>query len=535
MASVYLLFALLAGGLFFSGCGKGRKAGISRSGEGSGSNGKVLNYTVANDLANMDPSLITDIESALVATQVYEGLVRFKKDSVEIEPALAERWELSANGLQWTFHLQPGIKFTDGTPCDADAVVFSVMRQMDENHPFHVPGKMRSSKMMFGDLSTTESQLVTDVSATDAQTVVFTLARPYTPFLKNIAMTPASIVSPAAVKALKKDFNTTMTGTGPFAIKTYKRDHYVTLVRNPDYRGPRPALDEIRFQIIQDPNVRMNSLRKGDSDIITGIEPAGVDLLKNEEGIKLMSEPSMNLGYISLNNQRAPFDNAKVRLALCHAIDRDYIVNTLFSKTSEKATGIIPPGMLGYDAKRAGFAYDVNKTKALLAEAGYPNGFTVTLSTHGSPRIYNPVGVKLAERIQQDLAKVGVTAKLDQMEFPTFLAKEKSRDFQMSISGWISDNGDPDNFIYELAGREDNSCAYSNPDATRLMRQAATEADEGKRGELYKKADAMLAENPPFIVLNHAKQMLGVRNRVKGFSLHPTGVAQLAPVDLTSQ
>jgi peptide/nickel transport system substrate-binding protein len=525
---VYLL--LLAVVVQMSGCGDG---GSRRRAGSAGTEGrKVLNYSIGNDLSNMDPAQINDIESALVAQQVYEGLVKFKPDSVEVEPCLAEKWEPSEDGLKWTFHLRPNVKFQDGSPVDADAVVFSVMRQMDSNHPYHVAGKMRYANFLFGDKSSTETELVRDVSAPDAQTVVFTLARPYTPFIKNMAMTPASIVCPAAARTYAKDFNTTMVGTGPFALKLYRRDELVSLERSPTYWGNAAQLDEIRVRILHDPTVRLNSLRKGDSDVISGVEPTAIPMLKEDANVTVLSEPSMNLGYIALNNQRPPFDNPKVRLALCYAIDRDYIVNTLFSGTSVVAKGIIPPGMLGYSGDRAGFPYDPNKAKALLAEAGFPNGFTVTFSSHDRPRIYFPVGIKLAERIQQDLGKVGVTAKIDQMEYATFLAKQKSKDYQMANSGWISDNGDPDNFIYELAGREDNDCNYLNPEATRIMRQASAEKDESKRAALYKQAEDLLAADPPFIILNHAKQTLAVRKRVTNFKMHPTGVTQLAGVGL---
>jgi peptide/nickel transport system substrate-binding protein len=188
--------------------------------------------------------------------------------------------------------------------------------------------------------------------------------------------------------------------------------------------------------------------------------------------------------------------------------------------------------MLGYDAVRKGYAYDPAKAKELLLQAGYPNGFTITFSTHDRARVYNPVGIKLAERVQQDLAKIGVTAKLEQLEFPAFLARQKSKDFQIANGGWISDNGDPDNFIYDLAGREDNEAGYSNPEATKVMREATGEQDEQKRAELYKKAEAMLKENPPFIPLNNAKQILAVRKRVKNLHPHPTAVTQLHQVDV---
>lgn len=513
--------------LMLAGCGEKRRGSASEQ-EGR----KVLTYAIGNEISNMDPAQITDVESALVANQVYEGLVRFKPGSVDIEPALAESFETSPDGLQWTFKLRQDVEFQDGTPFNADAVIFSVLRQMDQNHPYHVAGRMRYAKFLFGDSGTTESELVTDVAAPDQHTVIFSLARPYKPFLKNLAMTPAMIVSPETVKALGKDINTTMVGTGAFRIRTYRRDESVSIERNESYWGEKTKLDEVRFRILRDANVRVNSVRKGDSDIISGIDPTSLPLLEKDKNVQVLSEASMNLGYLSLNNERPPLDNPTVRLALCYAIDRSYLANTLYSGTSVEAKGIIPPGMLGYSPDQEGFPYRVEKAKQLLSEAGFPNGFTLNLSSHDRARIYNPVGGKLAERIQQDLAKVGVTVKIDQTEFSTFLNNVKSGEYQMAINGWVSDNGDPDNFIYELAGREDNEHNYVNPEATRLMREAAMEQDEARRAEMYQRAEDMLAANPPFVVLNHGKQILAVRERVQNFQLHPTGVAPLAAVDV---
>jgi peptide/nickel transport system substrate-binding protein len=475
----------------------------------------------------MDPAQMNDIESAQVAGQVYEGLVRFKDGSVEVEPCLATFWDVSPDGLTWDFHLRPGVSFSDGAPVDADAVVFSVMRQMDENHPAHVRGRMRYSKLLFGDASSTESALVRSVVAVTTATVRFQLARPYMPFLKNLAMTQASIISPKAARTLGNDLNTTMVGTGAFLLADYDRDQRITIVRNNAYWGTRARLDEVQFQVLRDANTRMNSVRRGDSDVITGIEPYSLKLLEEDKNVTVLSEPSMNLGYLGMNCAVPPFDNPKVRLAMCYAIDRDFIVNVLFNKTSVVATGIIPPGMLGYDPARVGWPYDPARARELLKEAGFPNGFKVTFSTHNRARIYSPVGVILAERVQQDLAAVGVSAELDQMEFPTFLERQKSRQFEMANGGWVSDNGDPDNFLFELVGREDNNLNYSNPEATRLMRAAAAEKDEARRAEMYKRAEALVDLAPPMVPVNHAKQIIAIRKRVNGFVLHPTGINRL--------
>lgn len=512
--------------LVLSGCEGGRQD----KGKMEPASRNSIVFTIGNDISNMDPAQMNDVESALVANQVYEGLVRFKADSVEVEPCLATDWNVSDDGLVWTFRLRPDVKFDDGTALTAEAVVFSVMRQLDENHPYHVSGRMRYAGLLFGDPTSTTSALLKTVVATDPLTVRFTLARPYMPFLKNLAMTQAAVISPEAAKVLADDLNTTMVGTGAFRLRSYDRDQRITLVKNHRYWGEKALLDEVEFRVLRDANTRVNSVRRGDSDVITGIEPYSLKLLETDKNVTVLSEPSMNTGYIALNCAKAPFDNVKVRLAMNYAINKAFLSNILFNNTSVVATGIIPPEMLGYDPERQGFPFDPVRARELLVEVGFADGFEVRFSTHNRARIYSPVGALLAERIQQDLATVGVRAVLDQMEFPTFLEQQKSREYVMANGGWISDNGDPDNFLFELVGREDNNLNYSNPEATALMRAAAAERNTAKRAAMYARAEAMVAEAPPMIPLNHAKQIMAIRTRVHGFKMHPTGVNRLDTV-----
>lgn len=513
--------------LLLSGCG-----GAPSSRSGGGEVRKTLNYTIGNDISNMDPAQITDIESAIVATQVYEGLVAFKDGTVEVEPALARSWSVSEDGLTWTFDLHEGAVFSDGAPVDAEAVVTSIERQIYPDHKFHVPGKMRYAKTLFGDPMTSITALVISVRAESATQVVFTLARPYQPFLKNLAMTPAAIVSPRALETYGSDLNTTMVGSGPFMLRQYSQDQSVVLVRNAGYWGDRPPLEEIRFRILRDANVRLNSLRRGESDIISGIPPTALEMLEGDANVAVIAEPSMNLGYIALNNTRAPLDNKLVRQALNYAVDKEYIADTLFLGTSVVAEGVLPPGMLGYKAGRKSYPHDPEKAKALLAEAGFADGLTLTMAAHDRPRVYNLQGIKLAERLQQDLAQAGVTLKIDQMEFPTFLSRQKSGDYETGMSGWVTDNGDPDNFLYELCGRDENDTRYVNAEATALMLRAAGLQDEAERARLYEQAEDLVIEDPPFIFLNHGKQVLAARKRVKNFVPSPTAVASLARVDV---
>lgn len=503
----------------FWGCEGGRPDHSKKNNDSSNS----FVYVLGNDITSFDPTRVSDMESFQVAIQIYEGLVRFKKDSTEVEPCLAESYSVSEDGLTWNFKLRENVKFHDGNPLTSSDVKFSIMRQIDETHPHHLKGMMKYSKLLFGDKSTTETALVDTVETPDSHTVVIKLVRPYTPFLKNLALPAAAVMNEKAVSTQGLDANTTASGTGPFQLAAYERDQRITIVKNPHYWEEPAQTDSVVFRVLRDPNTRLNSIRRGKSDITGGIDPNSLQLIENNPDIAVVSKPSLNTGYLALNNKRKPFDDPRVRLAMNYAIDREFIVEKLFNNTSVEAKTIIPPGMVGHNSSLEGFPYNPEKAKQLLAEAGYPQGFKVKFAAHDRPRIYNPVGIRLAERIQRDLARVGIEAEIDQMEFPTFLSRQKARDYQMSMSGWISDNGDPDNFIYELAGRGDNDSNYSNPPMTELMRKASSEPDESKRAEMYKAIEAEIAKNPPFIYLNNAKQIMAVRKRVKNFIMHPTG------------
>lgn len=321
---------------------------------------KTLVFARGSDSISLDPAIPTDGESAKVMNNIYDNLVRYKAGSTDIEPALAETWETSADGLVWTFHLRKGVKFHDGTPFNAEAVKFNIERQLPPNDISNMP----YAEFTFG--------MIDKVEAVDEHTVKITLKNPYAPFLSNLAMAiSAPIISPAAAKKYGADYGQHPVGTGPFIFEKWDKEQQIVLRANKNYWGGAPAVDKVVFKVTKENSVRANELLTGSIDIMDGIDPNDVARLKADANIVLLHGPGMNINYLGMRTNRPPFDNPKLREAVSRAINRKALVEFLYQGTAILANGPLPPSMFGYHAGLKPYEYDVAKAKELLKEAGY--------------------------------------------------------------------------------------------------------------------------------------------------------------------
>ncbi|MHB8946217.1 MAG: ABC transporter substrate-binding protein [Bacillota bacterium] len=323
---------------------------------------KTLVYSRGADASSLDPAIPDDGESFKPIIQIYDGLFKYKTGTTELEPGLATSADISQDGLTYTFHLRQGVKFHDGTPFNADAVVFSIDRQL----PGKAAENMAYASFTFG--------LVKSVKKIDNYTVEVTLSQPYTPFLANLAMgLSAPIVSPTAVKKYGKDFGVTAAvGTGPFILD--KWDHgskTISLKKNPNYWNGAPKLDQVIIKVTDDNTVRANELIAGDVDMIDGIAPADVARLQGDKNVTFLSGAGMNVSYMAFRTDKPPFNDPKVREAFTHAVNLDAIVKALYKGTATRANDVMPPGFFGYAKDAKPYAYDVNLAVKLLREAGY--------------------------------------------------------------------------------------------------------------------------------------------------------------------
>jgi peptide/nickel transport system substrate-binding protein len=474
------------------------------------------------DSVGLDPAVITDGESFRVTRNIYESLCEYERDSTAVIPGLAERWETSPDGLTWKFALRRHVKFHDGTPFNAEAVVFNFERWMFEPHPYH-KGVFEYWKSMFGGFP----GFVQSVKAIDEFTVEFVLEKPMAPFLANLAMPMFGIASPTAIKKHGDDYFKNPMGTGAFRFREWRKDDRVVLERNPDYWGEKALFDRVIFRSIVDNSARLLELQAGSIDLMEFLNPDDIPTVKNDANLQLIVRPSMNVGYLWWNVEKEPFGKLDVRRAIAHAVNKRAIVEKLFGSIGIPAKNMLPPSLWGYNDAVLDYEYDPAKAREYLAKAGLPNGFKTKLWAMPNPRPYMPQPTKIAEAIQADLKAVGIDAEIITMDWATYLAKTRDGEQDMYMLGWTGDNGDPDNFLYWFFGQKETRSRYYNTKAAQLTGKAQAVFDQEERARLYRDAQIVLKEDTANMPIAHTTPPLAAKKTVKGYIPHATGGEKL--------
>jgi len=485
--------------------------------------GGTLIFGKGRDATRLDPADTTDGESSIVTENLFDKLLHFQEDSTALEPGLATSWEVSPDGKTYTFHLRQGVRFHDGTPFDADAVKINFDRQRKP-----LEGQQFEFWQSFFE------PVVDEVTVVDPQTVRISLRENDATFLSNLAMFSMGIVSPAALAKYGADVARHPVGTGPFRFVKWDPNQKIVLAANEDYWDGRPYLDKLIFKPVPENAVRLLELEVGAIHGMNGLNPDDTSRVEENPELAFLEESGMNVGYLAMNNDRKPFDQVKVRQALNHAINKPALIKAFFAdgRLGEAAKNPMPPTLWGYNDAIRDYAYDPARAKQLLSEAGYPQGFEMELWALPVVRPYMPQGQRVAEAIQSDLAKIGVKVRITTYEWGTYLDKLSKGDHQAALIGWIGDNGDPDNFLFNLLdasnarkGGSTNYAFYRGQDAHHLLMKARRVADMAERTRLYEEAQVAIHKDAPWVPLFHAKQMAAVRANVRGFTLHPTGKA----------
>jgi peptide/nickel transport system substrate-binding protein len=468
----------------------------------------------------LDPAAISDNESAEVALQIFDQLVRYRHGSSQMEPALATSWSVSPDGTSWTFNLRRGVRFHDGTPFDADAVVFSLERQRDRTHPFH-----------FQEFTYWESSYrnIREVRKLDSHTVRIGTDRPYAPFLANLAMFPASIVSPTAMQRLGRDFAHHPVGTGSFRFVRWDRGERVTLARNATYWDGTPTLQTLIFDVLPDASQRLGGLQSGTVDVVHGLAPADRQLVSLHPDLSLLRVPGNNVAFLAMNTQRPPFDDVRVRRAVNHAVDKHAVVKLAYQGLATPAHGPVPPKMWSYRASTVRYSYDPEAARRLLAEAGYNRALRPRLYVMSTARPYLPAPVLVARMIARYLGDVGMKVELVIRPFAEHLRATQLGAHDLCLAGWSGDNGDPDNFLYLLLDRDNarrgaarNQAMFSNESLHVLLVAARGALDQRERERYYGRAQDIVAEEAPWLPLAHTDVVVAARRSVRDFYLHPS-------------
>jgi dipeptide transport system substrate-binding protein len=511
-----------------------------------GASAKTLVYCSEASPEGFDPGLYTaGTTFDASARTVYNRLLEFEHGKTSTAPGLAEKWEISDDGLEYTFHLRPGVKFqtteffTPTRDLNADDVVFSFERQFKADNPWnkYVAGAAWEYFAGMG-----FDSLLKSVDKVDDLTVKFTLNHPEAPFLADLAMDFASIVSKEYADKLQADgkmdqLNQQPLGTGPFAFVAYEPDAVIRYKAHPDYWGGKQAIDDLVFAITTDASVRVQKLKAGECQIMPYPNAADVESLKADPNLQVMEQAGLNVSYLAYNTLVAPFDNPAVRKALNMAINKQAIVDAVFQGAAQVAKNPIPPTMWSYNDAIVDDKYDPDAAKAALTAAGVTN---LSMKVWAMPvaRPYMLNARRAAELIQADLAKVGVTVEIVTYEWAEYLkrSKEKDRDGAV-ILGWTGDNGDPDNFLDTLLGCDavggNNRAQWCNQDFDKLVSEAKVTSDQAARTKLYEQAQVVFKEQAPWATLDHSVVVMPMSKAVTGFVQDPLGVHRFDGVDIT--
>ena len=468
---------------------------------------------------NLDPAQVTDLNSNRVGRRIVETLATFPDESTQIVPGLAESWTVSKDGLRYTFKLRKGISFHDGTPLNAEAVKFSIERQINAEHPFNKLGKYPFANYFFGNVKAVE--------VVDPSTVEFVLKEPRASFLAILTAGAASIVSPTAVKKLGVDYALQPVGTGPFRYVAWDRGQRVVLERNAQYWKSPVKVERVIYRPIVEDQARLTELLTGALDLIVGTPPDFVAQLENNPKVTLLKQVGAHVWYLGINNQKKPFDDKRVRQALNYAVNKDAIVRDVLKGTGSLSRGPVLPNTWGADAALKAYPFDPDRAKKLLAEAGYPTGFSTTLWVPESGSgMQSPVAMSTV--IQSNLKAVGVSVALQTMEWGAYLAKLRTKEQDLFALSWMAGNEDPDMVMYPLLHSSQwtpngpNRALYKNEKYDELLHQARLTTDQKKRAELYRDAQRILVDDAPWVFVDHEIQTAAHAKRVQGFKLHPS-------------
>jgi dipeptide transport system substrate-binding protein len=508
---------------------------------------KTLVYCSEGSPENFYPGMNTTGTSFDVTTQVYNTIVEFERGGTKVVPGLAEKWDISADGTQYTFHLRKGVKwhttsksFKPTRDFNADDFIFMLERQWKESDPFFKVTSQNHS--YFNDMGM--PKLLKSVDRIDDYTVKIVLNQPEAPFLANLAMQYAGIQSKEYAIAMLKagtpeKVDQDPIGTGPFYLVQYQKDAIIRFKAFPQYWGGKAKIDDLVFAITPDASVRWAKLQKGECHVMPYPNPADLDAIRKDPNVQVLEQPGLNVGYLSFNTTKKPFDDVRVRKAVSMAINKKAIIDGVYLSTGVAAKNPIPPSMWSYNDAVKDDPYDPEAAKKLLAQAGFPGGFSTDLWAMPVQRPYNPNAKRIAELMQADLAKINVKAEIKSFEWGEYRKRLQAGEHQMGMMGWTGDNGDPDNFLYTLLGcASAKSASGSNVSKfcyqpyEDLVVKAKSTTKQSERDALYKKAQVIFKEQAPWFTIAHAVQLKPVRKEVVDFKLSPFGRHTFYGVDM---
>jgi peptide/nickel transport system substrate-binding protein len=496
----------------------------------------TLIYAQASDPKTLDP-VNTDIAEAVhVITNVFDTLVTYDDTTIELVPSLAEKWTTSDDGRVWTFTLRDGVLFHDGSKCDAAAVKLTFERLTQKKHP-----------LLFDDVRPYESaySMIERIDTPQPLVVEFHLKEPSAIFLTNLAMFPASIVSPGALEKLGKKYADAPIGTGPFKVVQWNRDQQLVLQGFDQHWRGAPPLQNLIIVPVKDNTTRVQRLTRGEVHLVDSLAPQDFDAVSKNPQLVAQEMSGMNVSYLSLQCEKPPLNSRKVRQAIAHAIDKPTLIKIGFDGHAEPAVSMVPPTMWGHDKNLVDYPFDVAKAKQLLAEAAAEENFqlplTLNLSVMSQARPYMPQPTAIAGFLKDSLREIGIELTVSGRDVNEHFDHLMAGRHQLGLAGWTSDNSDPDNFLYQLLDPDNinekgnNLSRFRDPKFHDLLLAGQREMDLEKRLPLYLEAQQIAVHEAPTVPLAHMQLRAAFTKQLSGFQLHPTGLVRLHKAKLTTE
>lgn len=508
-----IVILMLVGSMLFS-C-----KGVRVAPEGKGQYGGTFRIYI-HEPVSLDPPNSYESEGIQVIKQVWDGLFDYNPETLKVEPALCESYDISDDGLVYTFNLRKGVKFHSGREVKAQDFVYSWSRAAYKETASYLAYHL-SPIVGYDECQEGTSDTLSGVKAIDDYTLQVTLRYPYADFINTLGHVVFYPVAKEDIEKWGDQYTEHINGTGPFKFVKWEHDQYIELERNDDYWAGKPYLDKVKYVIFADEDTAFLEFKAGNLEyamIPQGKVQATLEDPKWKD--QVIIKPLLALYYYGMNVETEPFkDNLALREAICYLIDRQNICDVIGEGVPTPATGFVPPGIPGFQENAMEFTYDPEKAKEKLAEAGYPNG-------EGLPTLKLGFNIgagheQIAEAIQADAKDIGINMEVEGYEWGTLLEKAQKGEINFFRLGWMADYPTMDNFLYPLFYSEsaDNYTGYSNPEVDKLLLEARSTIDEKERIEKYRLVEKMILKDATFAPIYFYGSRRIIQPYVKGFVL----------------
>ena len=506
-AAIMLVMVAMSATLALAGCGSTSTSGQQSNKPKSGGS---ISVGLTSDVVTLDPLLSTALVDREVMFNIYDRLVDADAKN-NIVPDLATSWAYTTPTTV-VFTLRTGVQFQDGTPFNADAVVFNINRILNK------PTSPRHS----------EISTVTSVQSIDSTHVQFNLSKPFSPLLAALSDRAGMILSPTAIQSLGSGLanGPTNAGSGPFMFTSWVKGDHLTITRNPhfwqkdSFGTALPYLNTITYRPITNESVMYTNLETSTINVAMALAPSDTQSAKSNPSLVYNQIPGLSFFGFMLNVKAAPLTDVHVRRAIEWGVNRQEIVTSVLDNIGVVSQGPIPPSSWAYSSAIAPFTYNINNAKSELQQAGVSTVTFTLLVASGSP-----LNAQEAQFIQQELAPAGITVNIKQETFATILSDTAAFNFQAALLGW-SGRPDPDGNMYSWfhTGGGFNDMQYSNPQVDALLDDARVSSDQAHRAQDYQQADQLMLQDAPYVFINHGVSIQATTKNVQNFPLLPSGM-----------